>query len=65
MGAKVGIGTVIAVFGIGTIMEYTFRILHFNVKEVKHEDFADTIRRIRSAVCKNYKEKPQEESING
>lgn len=52
MGAKVGVGTVIAVFGIGTIMEYTFRILHFDVKAIKHEDFTDTIRRIRrKAAC--------------
>lgn len=47
MGAKVGIGTVIAVFGIGTIMEYTFKILHFDVKAVKHENIADTVKRIR------------------
>ena len=48
MGAKVGIGTIITVFGIGTIMEYTFRILKFDVKGVRHENFADTVRRIRS-----------------
>lgn len=48
MGAKVGIGTIIAVFGMGTIMEYTFRILKFDVKGVRHENFADTVRRIRS-----------------
>ncbi len=47
MGAKIGVGTVIAVFGIGTIMEYTFRILKFDVKAVKHENFADTVRRFR------------------
>ncbi len=58
MGAKVGIGTVIAVFGIGTIMEYTFRILHFDVKAIKHEDFADTVRRIRGS----RKGKSQEQS---
>lgn len=46
MGAKVGIGTVIAVFGISTIMEYTFRILRFDVKGVKHENIADTLNRI-------------------
>ena len=49
MGAKVGIGTIIAVFGIGTTMEYTFRILKFDVKGVRHENFcrhrkADKIR---------------------
>ena len=58
MGAKVGIGTAIAVFGIGTIMEYTFRILHFDVKAIKHEDFADTVRRIRGS----RKGKSQEQS---
>ena len=58
MGAKEGIGTVIAVFGIGTIMEYTFRILHFDVKAIKHEDFADTVRRIRGS----RKGKSQEQS---
>ena len=46
MGAKVGIGTVIAVFGVSTIMEYTFRILRFDVKGVKHENLADTVNRI-------------------
>ena len=44
-----GIGTVIAVFGIGTIMEYTFKILHFDVRNIKHGRIqpADTVKRIR------------------
>ena len=46
MGAKVGIGTVIAVFGISTIMQYTFKILSFDVKGVKHENLVDTINRV-------------------
>ena len=46
MGAKVGIGTVIAVFGISTIMEFTFRILRFDVKGIKHENLVDTINRV-------------------
>ena len=58
LGAKVGIGTVIAVFGIGTIMEYTFKILHFDVRNIKHEDFADTVKRIRGG-------KGQEEAPGG
>lgn len=28
-------------------MEYTFKILHFDVRNIKHEDFADTVKRIR------------------
>lgn len=44
LGAKVGLGTVIAVFGIGFVMQWTFHLLHFDVKSVKHENFADTWR---------------------
>ncbi len=47
LGAKVGIGTVIAVFGIGTLLEYTFRLLRFDVKAVKHEDMRDTVQRLK------------------
>lgn len=61
MGAKVGIGTIIAVFGIGTIMEYTFRILKFDVKGVRHENFADTVRRIRSG--RHTEEPTQEQGV--
>ena len=49
LGAKVG---------IGTIMEYTFKILHFDVRNIKHEDFADTVKRIRGG-------KGQEEAPGG
>ena len=44
LGAKVGIGTIIAVFGIGVIIEYTFKLLRFDVKGIQHENFIDTIR---------------------
>ncbi|NLJ57399.1 MAG: hypothetical protein GX339_00970 [Tissierellia bacterium] len=43
LGAKVGLGTVIYVFGIGFIMETTFRLLDFDVKSVVHESVFDTI----------------------
>lgn len=42
LGAKVGIGTVIAVFGIGFVIQWTFHLLRFNVKSLEHESFADT-----------------------
>lgn len=48
LGAKIGFGTVIAVFGIGFVMQWTFTLLRFNVKGVKHENFADTWRCWRS-----------------
>jgi uncharacterized membrane protein YczE len=44
LGAKVGMGTVLAVFGIGFILQWTFHLLHFDVKSIQHENFADTIK---------------------
>lgn len=46
LGAKVGVGTVIAAFGIGTILQNTFRLLHFDVKAVAHESVFDTCRNL-------------------
>lgn len=45
LGAKVGVGTVIAVFGIGFILEWTFRLFRFNVKALEHESILYTCRR--------------------
>ena len=45
LGAKVGVGTLIAVLCIGFILEGTFRLLHFDVKAVSHESILDTIRK--------------------
>lgn len=42
LGAKVGIGTIISVFGISFIIQYTFKLLRFNVKAVKHDSLFDT-----------------------
>ena len=44
LGAKVGLGTVIAVFGIGFVIQYTFQLLRFNVKAVHHENLLDTVK---------------------
>jgi uncharacterized membrane protein YczE len=46
LGAKVGVGTVISVFGIGLALQLTFKLLRFDVKAVRHESCADTIRSI-------------------
>ena len=42
MGATIGIGTVISVFGLGMVMDATFRMVHFEPRNVTHEgaDFA-------------------------
>lgn len=50
LGAKVGAGTVIAVFGIGFILQFTFKLLRFDVKSVQQEDILQTVRNIRRAV---------------
>ena len=47
LGAKVGLGTVIAVLSISLIMQFTFKILHFQVREVRHESIADTLLSLR------------------
>lgn len=44
LGAKIGIGTVISVFGISFILETTFKILHFDVTNVEHESVVDTVK---------------------
>ncbi|MBC8059081.1 MAG: hypothetical protein H7Y18_00245 [Clostridiaceae bacterium] len=43
LGAKIGIGTIISVFGIGLILQFTFKLLRFDVKNIKHESVADTV----------------------
>ena len=47
-GAKVGIGTVIAVFGIGTMLQLTCTLFHSDLKGVVHESCLDTLRRWRT-----------------
>lgn len=44
LGAKVGIGTAISVLGIGFVLQWTFRLLRFDVKNVAHENVLETIR---------------------
>lgn len=46
LGAKVGIGTVISVFGIGFILQWVFRLFRFNVRAVQHESILYTAKAI-------------------
>ena len=43
LGAKVGLGTVISAFGIGFVLQFTFKLLRFEVKQLQHESITDTI----------------------
>lgn len=49
LGAKVGLGTVISVLSISLIMQWTFTLLRFKVREVRHESIAETLRAIRKS----------------
>lgn len=53
LGAKVGIGTVLSVFGIGFAIELVFRVLKFDVAKVEHENLLDTIRNLGEILRKN------------
>ncbi len=44
LGAPVGIGTLIAVFGIGTVMQVVFQILHFEPRDITQTGFVEAIR---------------------
>ncbi|NCB42045.1 MAG: hypothetical protein EOM59_05445 [Clostridia bacterium] len=46
LGAKIGIGTIISMFGISFIIQIVFGVLKFDVKTVKHENLAETIRHL-------------------
>lgn len=45
-GATIGVGTVIAVFGLGAIIQTTFHIFRFDVTELTHENVFDTMKNL-------------------
>jgi len=48
MGAKIGVGTLIILLCQSSVLQIVLNIVKFDVKAVKHENFADTIRNIKS-----------------
>ena len=50
LGGFVGIGTIVAAFGISVAVQGVFRLLKFNVKDVRQESLADTFISIKKAV---------------
>ena len=44
MGAPIGIGTVVATFGIGVTMQIVFRLLRFEPRSVDHRSLFETTR---------------------
>ena len=47
LGAKIGIGTIIFIFLQSSILQLVFHITRFKARDVKHENFADTVRNIK------------------
>lgn len=47
LGAKIGLGTIIAVVGIGFILQLVFKITRFDIKSVTHEKLSDMAVRLR------------------
>lgn len=56
LGAKVGLGTVIAVFGISFILQTTFKLLKFDIKAVLHENIFETFVKIKNILFKKIKD---------
>ncbi len=46
LGAKIGIGTIIYVFGISFLLDLTFRILKFDVKKIEHESVICSVKKM-------------------
>lgn len=44
LGGPVGIGTIIAAFGMGPAMQFAFTVTKFNALEVKHQDIVTTFK---------------------
>lgn len=52
LGAKVGLGTIIAVFGISSILQLTFSMFRFDPKTVNHEDILTSFRKVKADLAK-------------
>ena len=42
LGARVGVGTLVSVLGIGFILQATFKVLRFDIRRVDHQSLAST-----------------------
>ena len=51
-GGTIGIGTVVAVFAMGYIIEFWFKVFSFDVTTVKNESVFDTAKNIKKLLMK-------------
>lgn len=56
LGAKVGFGTAMNVFGISIILQLTFKVLNFEVSNIKHESLLDTVKNLKNIGVNSEKE---------
>lgn len=47
LGAKIGLGTIISMFGISFIIQLVFGFLKFDVKKVRHENAVESFRKMK------------------
>lgn len=52
LGAKVGFGSLLSMFGISFIIQTVFRLLRFDMKAVRHENCVETFARWGAAQAK-------------
>lgn len=52
LGGFVGVGTIITAFGIGYIIQFTYKILNFNVSCVEHKNLEEGYKFIRECLVK-------------
>lgn len=50
MGGTIGIGTIVAVFAMGFIIEFWFKVFKFDVTKVENESIFETIKNINSLI---------------
>jgi len=53
LGGQIGIGTVIALFGTGIIMDLVFKIVRFEPRNVTHEGLGGTVAAFRRALAEH------------
>ena len=53
LGGTIGIGTVVAVFAMGYIIEFWFKVFSFDVTTVKNESIFETARNIKNLMVKS------------
>ena len=53
LGGPVGIGTIIATFGIGTAMQIVYSIIKFEPRDIVHKDFFEILRLFVKGTGKN------------